>query len=53
MSTKGEDHGDEAAPEVRDRIQKNLRALYDQTLSEEIPDKLKELLKKLENQETR
>jgi hypothetical protein len=51
MSKKDQDREADAAPEVRDQIQENLRALYDQTVSEDLPDKFLDLLKKLEQQD--
>ncbi|WP_157966405.1 NepR family anti-sigma factor [Oceanibium sediminis] len=38
---------------VQDQIEENLRKLYDETLSEQLPDELLQLLKKLEESDTR
>lgn len=50
MADKEEDKDSEHAP-VQDQIQENLRALYGETLSEALPDKLLDLLKQLESQD--
>lgn len=51
MSKQDQDREDQAAPRVKDQIQENLRALYDQTVSEDLPDRFLDLLKKLEQQD--
>ena len=38
---------------VQDQIEENLRKLYDETLSEQLPEELLQLLKKLEESDTR
>ncbi len=50
MANKRENIQDDQT-KVQDQIQENLRALYDETLDEALPDKLLALLKKLESQD--
>ncbi|MEM9013093.1 MAG: NepR family anti-sigma factor [Pseudomonadota bacterium] len=48
----GTDKGKDAqSAKIKDQIQENLRALYDETLNEEIPDHLLKLLQDLEDRD--
>lgn len=50
-----ERHEDNSAKrgKVQDQIEENLRKLYDETLNEQLPDALLQLLKKLEEGDKR